>query len=148
MILSWKEGSYRSACVLTTIGLIVICWTLGPIKVSAAELQGSVRVHADVRSYAKTTGISLLDALETAAERVHGPCVEAELEVEDGFLIYAFSFAASDGQKSGVIVDAGDGRILETEPNAALPTRSDRDWVICVFRSLTPSERQISSAQR
>jgi hypothetical protein len=82
--------SSSPGCIALWLVFTVIYLGQTPITVGATEIKGSVRVHADVGSYAKTTGLSLQRAHEIAAEQDIGRCVAAELEVEDAFLIYEF----------------------------------------------------------
>jgi hypothetical protein len=106
--------------------LIVIIATLlfatsVPVLVSAKEevpaAVGSIRpTHkvkdADLPGLAK---ISFLDAVHAATAAVPGQIIKAELEIEDGNLMYSFEIVGTNKAITEVEIDAGNGKVLGTE---------------------------------
>ena len=78
---------------------------------------GSIRVErgADLEALARITE---QDAVDTAIAAVDGATAESveevTLTIEDGFLVYEIELDA-DGEEWEVLIDAGDGRVLEAE---------------------------------
>jgi uncharacterized membrane protein YkoI len=56
--------------------------------------------------------ISFDDALKAARTAVPGNVIKAELEVEDGSLIYSFEIVGADKKVTEVEIDAGNGKVL------------------------------------
>ena len=90
-------------------------------KENAAETkaapQGSIRPAgkvkpADLPALAK---ISFESALKAALTAAPGKVIKAELEVEDGNLMYSFEIVGADKAITEVEIDAGDGKVLGTE---------------------------------
>ena len=82
-----------------------------------AALQGSIRPAgqvkpADLPALAK---ISFESALQAALTAVPGHVIKAELEIEDGNLMYSFEIVGADKAITEVEIDAGDGKVLGTE---------------------------------
>jgi uncharacterized membrane protein YkoI len=67
---------------------------------------------ADCPALAK---ISFESALQAARARTPGSVIKAELEVEDGCLMYPFEIVGADKSITEVEIDAGNGRVLGTE---------------------------------
>ena len=53
--------------------------------------------------------------MKEALKAVPGKVIKAELENEDGYLVYGVEYARADRQISGVKVDAGNGKVLKIE---------------------------------
>jgi uncharacterized membrane protein YkoI len=89
-------------------------------KEDAAEKampKGSIRIErkvreADLPALAK---LSFEQALKCALAAVPGGVIKAELEVEDGNLVYSFEIVGADKSITEVEVDAGNGKVLATE---------------------------------
>ena len=82
----------------------------------AHELHGSIPVRQTPKIHLhKMTGISILKAIEIASSGFKGRPVEAELEVEDGYLVYEVELSTGGGNRTEVIIDAGNGSILKNE---------------------------------
>lgn len=58
-------------------------------------------------------------ALHTAVARVPGNVIKAELEVEDGCLMYSFEIVDAHKSVIEVEIDAGNGTVLDTENESA-----------------------------
>ena len=78
---------------------------------------GSIRPAGKVRpaDLPALARVSFDDALKAALTAVPGKIIKAELEVEDGNLMYSFEIVSSDKSITEVEIDAGNGRILGTE---------------------------------
>jgi uncharacterized membrane protein YkoI len=79
--------------------------------------KGSIRpigkvTPADRPALAK---ISFESALKAALAKVPGGVIKAELEVEDGCLMYSFEIVGPDKTITEVEIDAGNGQVLGTE---------------------------------
>lgn len=71
---------------------------------------------ADLPSMAK---VSFDTAMTAALAAVPGHIIKAELEVEDGNLMYSFEIVGAKKSITEVEIDAGNGRVLGTEQEAA-----------------------------
>ena len=80
------------------------------ISISAAVDAHSVR-HADISKLE----LSMLDAANLARGEITGEIIEAELENEDGRLLWEFEFADQGNQVISIEMDANSGQILDTE---------------------------------
>ena len=58
--------------------------------------------------------ISLSQAIQSATGAIEGQVLQAGLENENGFLVYAIEVASQDKTVTEVIVDAGNGKVLAT----------------------------------
>jgi uncharacterized membrane protein YkoI len=67
---------------------------------------------ADLPNLAK---ISFEAALRTALAAAPGSVIKAELEVEDGNLMYSFEIVGADKKIKEVEIDAGNGRVLDID---------------------------------
>ncbi len=78
-----------------------------------ASIQPSGKVKpADRPALAK---ISFDDALKAAHAAVPGSVIKAELEVEDGNLVYSFEIVGADKSVTEVEIDAGNGKVLDID---------------------------------
>ena len=59
--------------------------------------------------------ITFRQALDAALARAPGSVIKAELEVEDGVLMYSFEIAGANKTITEVEIDAGNGTLLGTE---------------------------------
>ena len=85
----------------------------------AAEetIAGSIRVSGELgkAERAALAKISFEDAMRAALARVPGRIVEAELEVEEGCLVYTFEIVGADKEVGEVMIDAGSGEVLDSD---------------------------------
>ncbi len=79
--------------------------------------------EADYPGMAK---ISFDQAIQKALAAVKGKVLEAELEEEDGFLVYEVEIVGQNRSVTEVMVDAGNGEILAMEQESE-DGESDRD---------------------
>ncbi len=79
-------------------------------------LKGSIAVgkEADAKLLSMAR-ISLADAVAAAVAKVPGKCWKAELEPEDGSLIYTIQVVTKGGEWKEIAIDAGNGKVLLVE---------------------------------
>lgn len=95
--------------------LIVAATTVAFAK--EEKIVGSIRptgkvAPIDLPGLAK---ISFQQALVAALTKAPGSVIQAELEVEDGNLMYSFEIVSVDRKIKEVEIDAGNGKVLNTE---------------------------------
>ena len=86
-------------------------------KKETSKVTGSIRVAhgvkpAELPALAK---ITFTQALAAALARVPGGVIKAELEVEDGNLVYSFEIVNAQQKVAEVEVDAGNGQVLDVD---------------------------------
>ncbi len=106
----------KLSALVRTAFLAVALPVLASAKVEKAAT-GSIRpTHkiqaADLPALAK---ISFGDAMKAALAALPGKIIKAELEVEDGNLMYSFEIVRTDKTIIEVEIDAGNGQVLGTE---------------------------------
>lgn len=77
-------------------------------------VQGSIRVPGESASLAALAKVDLTDAVQAAVKHTPGKAIAAELEDEDGFLVYVVD-VVSGNKVTEVTVDAGNKKILKSE---------------------------------
>jgi hypothetical protein len=89
----------------------------GGINVSARQTnqKGSIGIKCDEAGFAEMAKISIDSAVNAALKQVPGKVLRAELENEDGYLVYGVEIVKTDHQIVDVKVDAGNGTILKTD---------------------------------
>ena len=78
---------------------------------------GSIRPAGKIKS-ADLPGLAKISfeaALRTALAAVPGSVIKAELEVEDGNLMYSFEIVGADKKIKEVEIDAGNGKVLDID---------------------------------
>ncbi|HVZ64115.1 MAG TPA: PepSY domain-containing protein [Opitutaceae bacterium] len=101
---------------------LLLLVALGLVLVAAAKEKDSApkgTIHparktkpADLPALAK---ISFVQALNNAAAAQPGSVLKAELEVEDGCLMYSFEIVGANHKITEIEIDAGDGSVLGRE---------------------------------
>jgi uncharacterized membrane protein YkoI len=108
---------------LSTVTVILLAALLafGGMNVSAqqANQTGSIRIKNEEAGFAEMAKISMGSAINAALQEVPGKAVRAELENEDGFLVYGVEIAKNDHQFVDVKVDAGNGKVLKIDQDQA-----------------------------
>ena len=81
-----------------------------------AGMKGSIAVakEADTK-LVDMAKISLADAVAAALTKVPGKCWKAELEPEDGVLIFTIQVVTKEGAWKEIAVDAGNAAVLKVE---------------------------------
>ncbi len=75
-------------------------------------VRGSVRVPSEEAQAARLASVTIEEAAVAARAAAHGTVVAAELEDEDGTLVWTVDIAGEDNQVHEVLVDAGNKRVL------------------------------------
>jgi len=102
---------------------------LGGINASAQQTdqKGSIRIQNDEAGFAEMAKISIASAVNAALNEVPGKAVRAELENENGYLVYGVEIAKADHQFVDVKVDAGNGKVLRKDQDRADKERHERE---------------------
>jgi uncharacterized membrane protein YkoI len=97
--------------------LLAALLAFGGITVGAqqANQNGSIRIKSDEAGFADMAKISIDSAVSAALTKVPGKAVRAELQNENGFLVYGVEIAKADHQFVDVKVDAGNGKVLKID---------------------------------
>jgi len=102
---------------IVTIILFAALMLFGGITVSAeqADQEGNIRMKSDEAGLVEMAKISMDNAINAALKEVPGKVLRAELENENGYLVYGVEIIKADQQIMVVKVDAGNGLILRTD---------------------------------
>ncbi len=81
----------------------------------AGEWTGSLKIgfFQEETSMLDDVQITLVKAIQIAESQTEGTVTKAELDKEDGYVVYSIEFYNSDGKEREVIVDPVTGDILE-----------------------------------
>ena len=80
-----------------------------------ADQTGSIQIRTDEAGFAQIAKIPMNSAINAALKQIPGKVLRAELENENGYLVYGVEIVKADQQIVDVKVDAGNGRILRTD---------------------------------
>ncbi|MCY4334915.1 MAG: PepSY domain-containing protein [Litoreibacter sp.] len=78
-------------------------------------LTGAVAGSVSAQSAAEATGLTMAQAIEIALLEVSGEVQEAELEKDDGVMIYEIEILDANGQEYEVEIAADTGTVIEVE---------------------------------
>jgi uncharacterized membrane protein YkoI len=97
--------------------LLVSFLAFGGMALSAqqADQTGSIQIRTDEAGFAQIAKIPMNSAINAALKQIPGKVLRAELENENGYLVYGVEIVKADQQIVDVKVDAGNGRILRTD---------------------------------
>lgn len=86
-------------------------------KEEASAVKGSIRPTEEVKQSGlpALAKLTLQQALEAALVAAPGNPIKAELEVEDGNLVYSVEVVGADKSITELEIDAGNGKVLATE---------------------------------
>lgn len=111
---------------LVAIGCSVALSFVAINSASAADKEkeapkGSIRPSGDIKpaDLPALAKINFQQALNAALAKVPGNVIKAELEVEDGNLMYSFEIVGPNKKITEVEIDAGNGKVLDTEDESA-----------------------------
>lgn len=105
--------------VLSAVFLATLI-TFGVVSAYETKAAGSIEVrNGDEATFTDSAKISFDSAIKSALAAVPGKVLKAELENEDGFLVYGIEVVKSDRQIVDVAVDAGNGKVLKIEKDQA-----------------------------
>lgn len=88
---------------------------IGAVSAQQTNPTGSIKVQNEEVGFAEMAKISLDSAVNAALKAAPGKVVKAELENENGYLVYGVEIAKADRQIVDVKVDAGNGKVLKIE---------------------------------
>jgi uncharacterized membrane protein YkoI len=116
------KNTIRFVRAATLLAAVVICVTnSAALAKDAADEpampKGSIRVDHKVKpaGLPALARISFEQALKVALAAAPGSVIKAELEVEEGNLVYSFEVVGADKSTTEVEIDAGNGKVLATE---------------------------------
>jgi uncharacterized membrane protein YkoI len=116
------KNTIRLVLAATLLAAVVICVTnSAALAKDAADEpampKGSIRVDHKVKpaGLPALARISFEQALKVALAAAPGSVIKAELEVEEGNLVYSFEVVGADKSTTEVEIDAGNGKVLATE---------------------------------
>jgi len=96
--------------------LLVSLFAFGGMVLRAGQAnQAGSKIKTDEAGFAQMAKIPMNAAVNAALKRVPGKVLRAELENENGYLVYGVEIVKADQQIVDVKVDAGNGRILRTD---------------------------------
>jgi len=97
--------------------LLVSFLAFGGMALSAQQVDqtGSIQIRTDEAGFAQIAKIPMNSAINAALKQIPGKVLRAELENENGYLVYGVEIVKADQQIVDVKVDAGNGRILRTD---------------------------------
>jgi len=97
--------------------LVAALFAFGGMALSAGQgnQTGSIQIKSDEAGLVQMAKISMNSAIDSALKLVPGKVLRAELENENGYLVYGVEIVKADQQIVDVKVDAGNGRILRTD---------------------------------
>ncbi len=108
-----KTGMTKTAGLLIPA---VILTAFLAVSSESQDFQSSIPVRKNQKKQQhKMARISIFKAIEIASSRFKGTPVEAELEAEDGYLVYEVELLTGGGNITEVVIDAGNGSILKQE---------------------------------
>ena len=104
------------------LGFVLSCLALPSSVLYAMDIRnGSIKVREFHKNEdSNLAKVTLQDAVAAATKTVPGKAIEAELESEDGFLVYEVKIVSPDKKVTEVLVDAGNSAILGTKKESKL----------------------------
>ena len=81
------------------------------------EWKGSLKVgrFQEETSVLKDVKITLVKAIQIAEGQMEGVATKAELDKEDGYVVYTVEFNTPDGEEREIMIDPVTGEILEKD---------------------------------
>jgi len=107
----------KRLAIITGVFLVSL-FAFGGMALSTqqANQTGSIQINkTDEAGFAQMAKIPMNSAINAALKQVPGKVLRAELENENGYLVYGVEIAKADNQVVDVKVDAGNGRILKVD---------------------------------
>lgn len=123
-----RTVSVLTAMVLATGGVTLLAKSDENGEHGEARIAGSIAIPSDEAILAGMAGVTLVDAIGSAVKSTPGKAVSAELEDDDGFLVYAVDIVTADNRLVEVTVDAGNNMILRTEAEDEENNEEDEEF--------------------
>lgn len=116
-----KQTKWNTVMGSMVLAIVISFAVAGFANSADREIKnGTIRIdkesETDFPSMAK---ISINKAIRKAKDPVQGSILKAELENENGFLVYDVEVVSSDGVTTEVKVDAGSNEVLAVERDQA-----------------------------
>jgi uncharacterized membrane protein YkoI len=90
--------------------------SIGTVSAQETKDAGSIKLrNGDESGFTDLAKISFDSAIKSAIAAVPGKVLNADLENENGYLVYSVEVVKSDHQIAEVWIDAGNGRVLKIE---------------------------------
>jgi uncharacterized membrane protein YkoI len=106
----------RYGVVIGVVLGILLAFGSVVLKAEQADYTGSIKVKdQNEATFSEMAKISLDSAVNEALKQVPGKVMKAELENENGYLVYGVEIAKADHQIYDVKVDAGNGKVLKID---------------------------------
>lgn len=106
---------YSTLLMIISLIATIACTALG-VEKDNDSFKGTIPLKGISKSkYSSLAKISLQDAIGIAIKTTSGKVTEAALEKEDGYLVYEIEVTMSDKTRKELIIDAGNGKVLEIE---------------------------------
>jgi len=94
---------------------LLLSGSIAGIAKATQQLNGSIKITNDNEAnYANLSKVTLDQAIASALKAQPGKIIKAELENEDGYLVWGVEIA-SNNQINEVKVDAGNAKVLKIE---------------------------------
>ena len=109
-----KKSIRQLFSLACTTALVASLPVMAHAKEEKSAATGSIRPVGAVKSAAlpALAKISFEAAMKTALHAAPGAIIKAELEVEDGSLMYSFEIVGAHQSVTEVEIDAGNGQVL------------------------------------
>jgi uncharacterized membrane protein YkoI len=107
----------RLLLATSLLSLVAVTVAAADKKEETSVPKGSIHPTGEPKGaeLAALAKVSFGDALKTALAAVPGGVTKAELEAEDGCLMYSFEIVGANKKVKEVEIDAGNGKVLDTE---------------------------------
>lgn len=113
-------------------GIVLIGFTVGGAAFSFADnsetevSNGTISLgHQSEADYPGLATVSMNEAMDIARQAINGEVLKAELEDENGFLVYGVEIVTADKAVMEAKVDAGSGRVLQVKHDKRDGERED-----------------------
>ncbi|HAZ60889.1 MAG TPA: hypothetical protein DCY89_04865 [Gammaproteobacteria bacterium] len=99
-----------------TITAFIAASVIAPPAI-AGDFQGSIKMghFDDEEAVMEQVKVDIVQAIEIAKKKVDGFIVEAELEKEDGYLVWGMEFLGKNNKKHELYIDPVTGEVLAME---------------------------------
>jgi uncharacterized membrane protein YkoI len=106
--------------IMNSLISITSLMTFSLFCLQASEIvNGTIAVNKSIpkSDFPDLAKITIVEAINLAAKEIPGKVTEADLEKDDGFLIYKIKVTSPNGRITELKMDAGNGKVLQKETN-------------------------------
>lgn len=106
--------------IIAILGIALASWSFADEQDKDEQsITGTITLNNHTESeYPELASITLVQAIESGLTQVGGKALKAELQDEDGFLVYSIEVVKSDHSMVELVIDAGSGKLLLTEKDS------------------------------